>query len=82
MAGCSVSPRDGNTVGSNEITQARNTVITGLTLYAPAGTDLRATDRVRVRGVLYDVDGQPGWFGSPFTGSAGPVVAVLEVVTG
>ncbi|GAA2108182.1 hypothetical protein [Streptomyces synnematoformans] len=82
VAGCGIAPRDGNGAGGNEITDARDTVIIGLTLYAPAGTDLRATDQVRVGGILYDIDGEPGWFTSPFTGSFGPVVAALERVSG
>ena len=82
VPGCGIAPRDGNGAGGNEQTQARDTVIIGLTLYAPAGTDLRPTDKVRVAGVLYEVDGQAGAFRSPFTGSAGPVVAALERVTG
>lgn len=82
MPGCGVSPRDSNAAGTNEIRGGRDTVIVGLQLFAPAGTDLRVTDRVRVAGVLYEIDGQPGAFTSPFTGSAGPVVAALELVTG
>ncbi|GHD70138.1 hypothetical protein GCM10010317_076800 [Streptomyces mirabilis] len=80
--GCAVAPRDGTGAGANEIIDARDTVIVGLTLYAPYGTDIRATDRVRVGGELYEVDGQPGSFRSPFTGSTGPVVVALELVTG
>lgn len=80
--GCALEPRDGTGAGSNEIVDARDTVIAGLNLYAPYGTDIRPTDRVRVGNVLYDVYGQPGGFRSPFTGSTGPVVAALAVVTG
>lgn len=82
VSGCAIAPRDGSGPGSNEITDARDTVITGLTLYAPYGTDIRATDRVRVGGDLYEVDGQSGSYRSPFTGSTGPVVAALKLVTG
>lgn len=82
VPGCGISPRSANAAGGTEIVQGRDTVITGLTLYAPAGTDLRATDRVRIAGVLYEVEGQPGSFRSPFTGGAGPVMAALELVTG
>jgi hypothetical protein len=57
-------------------------VITGLTLYAPYGTDIRPTDQIRVGGNVYEVDGQPGSFRSPFTGSTGPVVVALRLVTG
>ena len=82
VPGCGVAPRDGTGSGPNEITDARDTVITGLTLYAPYGTDIRATDKVRVGGQLYEVEGQPGSFRSPFTASTGPVVVALELVTG
>jgi len=82
VAGCGLAPRDGNSTSGNENVQGRDQVVVGLSLFAPAGTDLRATDQVRVAGVLYQVDGQPGAFRSPFTGSAGPVVAALELVTG
>lgn len=82
VSGCGIAPRGGTGTGSTEIVQGRDTVIVGLTLYAPAGTDIRATDRVRVAGVLYEVDGQAGAFRSPFTGSTGPVVAALALVTG
>ena len=82
VGGCAVAPRDGTGAGPNEIVDARDTVIEGLMLYAPFGTDIRATDRVRVGGDVYEVEGQPGSFRSPFTGSTGPVVVALELVTG
>lgn len=78
-----VEPRDGSGAGSNEIVNARDTVFSGLTLYAPFGTDVRPTDQIRVDGVLYDVDGRPGpGFRSPFTGSQGPLLIALSLVTG
>jgi hypothetical protein len=82
VSGCGVAPRDSTGSASNELTDARDTVISGLTLYAPYGTDIRATDRIRVAGELFEVVGLPGSFRSPFTGSTGPVVASLELVTG
>lgn len=82
VPGCATAPQDGNGAGGNEILQARDTVLAGLTLYAPSGTDLRPTDRVLVDGVLYEVDGLPGGFASPFTGSSGPLVASLQYITG
>jgi hypothetical protein len=82
VTGCAVAPRDGTGSAANELTDARDTVITGLTLYAPYGTDIRATDRVRVGSDVYEVEGLPGSFRSPFTGSTGPVVVALELVTG
>lgn len=82
VTGCGIAPRDGTGSASNELIDARDTVISGLTLYAPYGTDIRATDKVLVGGQLYEVEGLPGSFRSPFTGSTGPVVASLELVTG
>lgn len=82
VSGCGVAPRDGTGAAANELTEARDTVISGLILYAPYGTDIRATDQVRVGGELYEVEGLPGGFRSPFTGSTGPVVAALKLVTG
>lgn len=82
VPGCGVAPRDGTSASNNELTDARDTVITGLTVFAPSGTDVRATDKMRVGGDLYDVVGLPGSFRSPFTASAGPVVVSLELVTG
>jgi hypothetical protein len=82
VPGCAVAPRDGTGSGANELTDARDTVISGLTLYAPYGTDIRATDRIRVGGDVYEVEGNAGSFRSPFTGSTGPVMVALERVTG
>lgn len=82
VPGCAVAPRDSTGSASNEIIDARDTVLSGLTLWAPYGTDIRATDRVRVGAAVYEVQGQPGSFRSPFTGSTGPVVVSLELVTG
>lgn len=82
VPGCGIAPRDSTGSASSELTDARDTVISGLTLYAPYGTEIRATDRIRVGGKLFEVVGLPGSFRSPFTGSTGPVVASLELVTG
>lgn len=81
VSGCAVAPGEG-AGAANELVDARDTVTLGLTLYAPFGTDVRATDRVRVGAEVYEVQGQPGGFRSPFTGSTGPVVVALELVSG
>lgn len=51
---------------SQEPTQdARNAVVSGWTLYLPAGDPIGPQDRVRVRGVEYPVQGQPAdWLGA------------------
>lgn len=45
-------------------------------VYAPPGADVRATDRVRIRGQVYGVVGQPQDWGARF----GLVVAVRAVI--
>lgn len=45
---------------SNEPVQdARNAITSGFTLYLPLDADVTARDRMRVRGVVYDVLGEP-----------------------
>lgn len=42
----------------------RNAVVSGYTLYLAAGEDVTARDRMRVRGEVYEVLGDPaGWLG-------------------
>jgi hypothetical protein len=48
--------------------RGRQGVIEGLSVYLPYGTDLRPTDQLRLDGVLYEVEGDPGSWWSPFTG--------------
>lgn len=46
------------------VQEARNAVTSGWTLYLPAGSDVTAQDRMRVRGRVYPVLGQPAdWSG-------------------
>lgn len=44
---------------SEPVQDARNAVVSGWTLYLPAGSDVTALDRMRVRGVDYPVQGEP-----------------------
>lgn len=62
--GCAVAPRT-----SSETTDLGNAVIVGLTLFAPYGADVTAIDEVLIPGddVVWQVDGQPGDWRSPFT---------------
>jgi len=41
------------------VVDARNAVVSGWTLYLPAGDPVTAYDRVRVRGEVYPVQGTP-----------------------
>lgn len=53
VTGCSVQP-----VLGAEVTVGRETIVSRWQLYAPDGTDLLATDRVRFQGSTYEVDGE------------------------
>ncbi|MFE4658382.1 hypothetical protein ACFRFJ_17090 [Streptomyces hydrogenans] len=87
VAGCALEPMDGTGAGANEITDARDTVISGMRVFFPYGTEVRATDRARIGMDVYEVygDSEPGYgqgYRSPFTASQGPVVVRMTMVTG
>jgi hypothetical protein len=68
---------------SDELTDARDTVIVGLTAVLPFGTEVRATDRVEYDGRVWEIEGEPGaWGPSPFTGSTAGVEVALRRVEG
>jgi hypothetical protein len=74
LPGCFWAPRT-----SAENNDRRQAVITGRTLYAPAGSDLLPTDRVRLPDqTTWRVDGDPGPWTNPFTGWSPGVEAALE----
>jgi hypothetical protein len=83
FTGCVVTPRaETPQVGGAE-QQARDTVITGYTVYAPAGSDFVTTDQVRIRGAVCGITGFPGdWGRSPFTGTQGPIQFAADLVSG
>lgn len=66
MYGVGVAPRT-----STERNQGETTVFVGLSLYLPPtpGYNVLPTDRFRVRGVVYEVEGEPGVWRSPFSGT-------------
>jgi len=58
-------------------------VTVGLTIAPPPGSDIRFTDQVEVRGVVYDVEGDSIEIFSPFTGWApGAEIALKRAVGG
>lgn len=76
IAGCSVQPG-----ASAESTDRGELLVSGVTLYAPPGTDLAATDRVRWLGDVYEVDGTPDeWHDQG--GTPSHVQARLKLVQG
>lgn len=67
---------------SSEQTDGRDTVVIGLTLIAPGGTDLKATDRVmrQLDGTEWTIEGEPGDYRK--RGRSRAVIAALKRVTG
>lgn len=71
--------------GSSESVEVgREAVVTAPTLYFRAAwPDIVETDRIRVRGVEYDVDGRPADWRDPFgTDGPGGLVVTLKAVEG
>lgn len=77
IARCALAP-----VTSSEVIDRGTTVQTLMTLYAPAGSDLRAADRVTVGGRTYEVVGDPAEWANPFTGRRPGLSADLRAVRG
>lgn len=68
---------------STEYTDARDTVITGITVLIPPGIAVEATDQFIVRGDMYEVQALPfNWSQSPWTNSRAGVQVELRQVTG
>jgi hypothetical protein len=74
VTGCAVAPRTSPESGGPDNPVA----IIGLLVYAPSGTDIRATDRIEARGETWEVDGIPGDWRSPFTGTEFGVEVALR----
>ncbi|MDT0451866.1 hypothetical protein [Streptomyces hesseae] len=77
LHGCVVAPAPGT-----ETLGGQNTVTDRVVIYAPAGSDVRPTDRLRVRGVVFTVHGPAEVFRSPLTGTHAGVQIAAQCVTG
>lgn len=72
-----------NPGSSNEPTEVgRNSVVTQPEVYAHVGDDILAGDRLRIRGLVFQVDGDPQEWRSPFTGWEAGLVVKLKRVEG
>jgi len=78
VAGVAVEPRP----SGEPLQDARNQVTSGFTLYMPTGTPISSRNRVTVRGVTYEVLGEPAEWASPFTGWQPGVVVQVERTAG
>lgn len=83
LSGVAFAPRS-----STELSNQRNTVIVGMTMYAPYGSDVRPIDTIiRTNPVTsetetYNVDGEVGPWLHPLTGWAAGTEVALRRVTG
>lgn len=68
----SVEPRDGSSLR----------ITTDMVVYVPAGTVVRAGDTMTVRGLEYQVEGEPIPETNVFTGTAGMVPVTVRRTTG
>lgn len=76
VTGCRLQPERGD-----DYVLDREAVITRWRLFAPADTDLKATDRVEHQGVIYEVEGSVEHWPSP-TGRLAHVEALLRRAEG
>lgn len=81
VAGCKVWP-----AGSTEVEGQQDTVTYDVSVLMPAGTDVKATDQIRIgdpaTGDLFDIVGRPQVFTNVFTGTTPGVLVNLRQVTG
>lgn len=75
---CALAPR----TSPEDLSNGRQGVIIGMTLYAPADADLRPSDRVLARGETFEVDGHPETWRNPYTGVDFGIEAALRRVEG
>lgn len=76
---CCFAPRGTPT----EAVGDQDTVTYSDTVFAPFGSDVLATDRIQLPdGSVWEVDGAPGNWQSPFTGSRAGMQIVLKRTTG
>ncbi|EPD63175.1 hypothetical protein [Streptomyces sp. HGB0020] len=68
-------------VQTSERTDDRDTVEASWTCFLPPDTDLRPTDQIRFRGLVYEVDGEPQPFDTR-TGVTHHIEVRLRRVTG
>jgi hypothetical protein len=78
VPGCGVEPRP----STEPVQDARNAIVSGFTLYLPPDVAVSAGSRVRVRGQVHEVLGEPAVWRSPFTGWAPGVVVQTQRVEG
>lgn len=75
IAGCSIAPR----TEGEDTDRGREGVVIGQVVRVPRAVDVLATDRLEVRGELYQVDGEPAHWRSPYTNRQGTEILLRRV---
>lgn len=75
VAGCAVAPRS----SAEPQEPGRSALSVGLTVYMPPGVPVDASSRLLIAGTLYEVEGEPAVWKSPYV--AGPVGGVEVAVS-
>lgn len=79
ISGVALWPRTASEA-ANPDTAAATRVVVGLTALIPPGFAVTATDRITARGMLYEVDGEPGVWRSYITAhDVGTEIALRRV---
>lgn len=76
ISGCTLIPLASDEQGGTVATTA-----TAYQLVMPGGTDLKATDRIRARGYVWEVDGEPADYRTK-RGRAKAMIAIIRRVSG
>lgn len=81
---CAVAPRRTSTEGERQYAGrfTRDGLVIGLDLFAPYDADITHDDQIEIDGVLYDVEGEPGRWESPYTGRRPGLVVELRRAEG
>lgn len=69
ISGANVQPIGTGAATTERETADRNTLIDRWVLYAPPTADIRFEDRIRYKGAVYHVDGEPKMWPNPIDGS-------------
>lgn len=73
VEGCDVQPG-----ATAEVLEHANATLVAWTVQAPAGVDVESTDRVRYRGVVYAIGGEPARWPSPTGALAHTTIALTR----
>lgn len=84
IEGCAIAPAGsmGQAFSFEAIAQRYSQVSTRFVVEFPPGTVADADDKIVWRGLEYEIEGEPGYSRSPFSGREGPVETYIKRTTG